>query len=120
MRRIALSLFAASVISPAFAAGNLSGNWQFDGDVDGHPVVMSCALVQDGTKLTGKCKSTELGEWTISGEVNDQKVTLTYSVNYQGTDYTLNYAGTIDSSAASLNGHIDVGGASGVFTAKKE
>jgi hypothetical protein len=104
--------------APAWAA-DLTGTWQFSGDVSGNPVEIECALKQVAGKVSGMCKNAASSSIPITGEVNDQKVTLTYSVDYQGTTYTLQYTGKVDEAGTGLTGGIEVAGAGGTFTAKK-
>lgn len=114
--RYLLALFA--IAAPAWAA-NLTGTWQFSGDVSGNPVEIECALKQDGSKLSGTCKSPTAANIPVAGEVNEQKVTFSYSVDYQGTTYTLQYTGKVDEAGTGLTGGIEVAGTGGTFSAKK-
>jgi hypothetical protein len=104
--------------APAWAA-DLTGTWQFVGDVSGNPVEIECALKQDGSKLSGTCKTPAASNIPITGAVNDTKVSLSYSVDYQGTTYTLQYTGKVDEAGTGLTGGIEVAGAGGTFSAKK-
>ncbi len=88
----------------AFGA-DLTGTWQFTGDVSGN--------------LSGTCKSPTASNIPVAGEVNEQKVTFSYSVDYQGTTYTLQYTGKVDEAGAGLTGGIEVAGTGGTFSAKK-
>ncbi len=112
------SLFLVAACSLSLAASDISGRWQITGDVDGNPVKSACTIKQDGAKLTGTC-TTEGKDTPVAGELNDQKVTFHYDVEYQGDTYTLNYTGTLQSDTE-MKGDIDVSGASGDFTAKKD
>jgi len=103
---------------PAWAA-DLTGTWQFVGDVSGNPVEIECALKQDGSKLSGTCKSPTASNIPVAGAVNEQKVTFSYSVDYQGTTYTLQYTGKVDEAGTGLTGGIEVAGTGGTFSAKK-
>jgi hypothetical protein len=114
--RYLLTFFAMA--APAWA-GDLSGTWQFVGDVSGNPVEIECALKQDGSKLSGTCKSPAASNIPVAGEVDEQKVTFSYSVDYQGTTYTLQYTGKVDEAGTGLTGGIEVAGAGGTFSAKK-
>jgi hypothetical protein len=114
--RYLLAFFA--VTAPAWAA-DLTGTWQFVGDVSGNPVELECALKQDGTKLSGTCKSPLASNIPVAGEVSDKKVTFSYSVDYQGATYTLQYTGKVDEAGTGLTGGIEVAGAGGTFSAKK-
>ena len=104
--------------APALSA-DLTGTWRFSGDVSGNPVEIECALKQDGGKLSGTCKSPTASNIPVAGEVDDKKVSLTYSVDYQGTTYTLQYTGKVDEAGTGLTGGIEVAGIGGTFSAKK-
>ncbi len=104
--------------APAWAA-DLTGTWQFVGDVSGNPVEIECALKQDGSKLSGTCKSAAASDIPITGKVTENKVTLSYSVDYQGTTYTLQYTGKMDEAGTGFTGGIEVAGTGGTFSAKK-
>ncbi len=75
--RYLIALFAIG--APAWAA-DLTGTWQFTGDVSGNPVEIECVLKQSGSKLSGTCKSPTASNIPIAGEVNEQKVSLTYTL----------------------------------------
>ena len=110
---------AAFAILSAFplAAADVSGHWMFEGDVSGNPIQLECDLKQEGAKLSGSCKAST-GEVQVAGEVNDPKVRFSYTVDYQGTAYTLYYSGTLESDDA-MKGEIGVAGTAGSFTAKR-
>src|SRR5205809_682018 len=89
---LALAIFSALPLT----AADLTGHWIFDGEVNGNPVQLECDLKQEGAKLSGTCK-TQTGEVQLAGETNDPKVRFSYSVDYQGSTYTLYYSGTLES-----------------------
>jgi hypothetical protein len=99
-------------------AADVTGHWSFDGEVEGRPVQLECDLKQDGAKLSGTCK-TSAADVQLAGEVNDPKVRFSYSVDYQGSTYTLYYSGTLESPSL-LKGEIGVAGTGGTFTAKRD
>jgi hypothetical protein len=57
----------------------------------------------------------------VAGEVKGKDVSWKFTVEYEGTQYTLTFAGTLDSDT-SIKGSISVdpSGADGDFTAKKQ
>ena len=55
---------------PAFGA-DVTGHWNFEGDVSGNPVKLECDLKQDGGKMEGSCKSPN-GDVKLAGEVCPQ------------------------------------------------
>ena len=102
------------------AAADISGVWKVDGSVDDHPVAPICTLKQADAKLTGTCKLEDYHVSDVAGEVKDKDVTWKFTVDYQGTQYTLTFTGKFDSDT-SIKGSISVdpSGADGDFTAKK-
>jgi hypothetical protein len=114
MRELLLLLIAGTGVE----AADISGKWSFEGDVAGNPVKLECEMKQEGMKLSGTCK-TQGADVQVAGEVNDPKVRFSYSVDHEGTTYTLYYSGTLDS-ADSMAGEIGVAGVSGTFSAKRK
>jgi len=112
-------LTAFFAMSATAWAANLTGTWQFSGDVSGNPIEIECALKQDGSKLSGICKSPTASNIPLAGEVNEQKVTFSYSVDHEGTTYTLEYTGKVNEAGTGLTGGIEVAGTGGTFSAKK-
>jgi hypothetical protein len=108
---------ASLVVAVAFAtlsAAGLTGSWDIDGDVMGHPVKFSCTLDQQGDKLTGTAKI-EGSDVPLSGSVEGTNVT--WSLTAGG--YDLVFTGSLGSEN-DIRGTIAVSGAEGVFTAKRQ
>jgi hypothetical protein len=105
---------AVAVVS----AADVSGSWNVDGDVASHAVKFVCTLKQEGEKLSGVL-TIEGAETPVTGSVRDKAVSFTFDVNYQGQVYTNVFTGTLKDEGA-IEGTIEVGGASGTFTAKKQ
>ena len=113
-------LFLLLTAVPA-AAADISGVWKVDGSVADHPVTPICTLKQADAKLTGTCKLAETDAADVAGEVKGKDVSWKFTVEYEGTQYTLTFTGTLDSDT-SIKGSISVdpSGADGDFTAKKQ
>lgn len=105
------------ILALPLSAADLTGHWNFEGDVSGNPVQLDCELKQEGAKLSGACK-TQNANVELAGEVNDPKVRFSYSVDYQGTTYTLYYSGVLESDSV-IKGEIGVAGTGGTFSAKR-
>ncbi len=124
MRKVIICLFVA-ICLPALA-DDVSGVWKVDGTVADTPVNATCTLRQTNTAISGNCKVS--GEKTagqtpdIKGEVKDKQVTWTYQIEYEGTLYTLTYAGALQEPATSIRGSIavDPSDSKGEFTAQKQ
>jgi len=92
-----------------------------DGAVDQNPVTPTCTLKQSAEKVSGSCRFDPDHASDLSGTVNGKDVTWKFTVEYQGTDYTLTFTGKLDSET-SIKGTIavDPSDANGDFTAKKQ
>ena len=114
-------LFCLLLTAVPAAAGDISGVWNVDGSVEDHPVTPVCTLKQAAAKLTGSCKFDEEHVSEVAGEVKGKEVSWKFTVEYQGTQYTLTFTGTLDSDSA-IKGSISVdpSGSDGEFTAKKQ
>jgi hypothetical protein len=97
------------------AATDVAGRWQLKGEVAGNPILADCNFKQDAAKLAGTCKAEGYSAWSVAGELQETKISFHHDVDYQGSTYTLNYAGTFNSDAEA-KGDIEVSGASGEFT----
>lgn len=115
-------VLACAVMTALAQNDSVSGNWKVTGDISGYPVNQVCTFTQDGKKLTGSCKSAgESKTNEISGDVDDKKVTWQFDTEYNGSQLTITFKGTLDTDSQ-LKGDIDVQplGASGTFTARRE
>jgi len=116
MTKNLLILLALSIL-PA-AAADVSGAWKLEGDVAGVHINRVCTIKQAANKITGACKN-QTNEVPLTGEVNEDKVTWNYDVDYEGSKVTLVFKGTIEA-GTSMKGKIETTGTSGEFTAKKQ
>src|SRR5262245_55632310 len=107
-------ILIALTMAPTGAAADLSGNWTIDGDVQGNPVNLTCAVQQSAdAKLTGKCTINGADTTEIEGAAKD--ATFKFAFTVQG--YTLTYTGTVE--GETMSGDIEVAGASGKFNGKR-
>jgi len=118
-----LFLFFLLAAFPA-PSGDVSGVWKLDGMVEDHPVNPTCTFKQTAEKISGSCKfeqNTEVQPADLTGTVNGKDITWKFSVDYEGTNYTLTFSGKLDSDT-SIKGTIavDPSDSSGEFTAKKQ
>ena len=74
MRTLLIALVVMSTLATWPAAANLTGAWtlELDPDFSGNQSAVDCRFQQDGRKLTADCGNGP----TISGEVDEHKVTL--------------------------------------------
>jgi hypothetical protein len=114
---VCLFLFASL---PALAE-DVSGVWKVNGQIADHIITPTCTLKQADKEISGNCKVDADHTLDVKGSVNDKQVTWKYDQEYEGTVYTLTYAGTLDSDT-SMKGTVtaDPSDSSGDFTAKKQ
>ena len=114
MMRRALILMMLLLAPAVLAAADLSGNWTIDGDVQGNPVNLTCAVEQGAdAKIAGKCQVNGMEATEIEGTAKDAVFKFSFTV--QG--YTLNYSGTVEGDT--MTGDIEVAGATGKFSGKR-
>jgi hypothetical protein len=101
------------------AAAEVSGDWSIEGTIGQMPLQVICSLKEADQKLTGSCHNEQYPDLPLAGESHDGHVSWTYTVNYQGQQLQVTYAGQLES-PTSMKGDILVGGnPSGSFTAHK-
>jgi len=114
MKLIGLVVMTLSFLPAGMAPVDLSGNWTIDGDVQGNPVGLTCAVQQSADlKITGKCQINGSENADIEGTAKD--ATFKFAFTVQG--YTLTYTGTLE--GETMSGDIEVAGANGKFTGKR-
>jgi hypothetical protein len=106
-KSIVTSLMLISI--SAFAADNASvnGKWNVHINVSGNESDSVCTFTQKDAELTGEC-TTEYGAKALKGKVDGQKVSWSYTTEYNGSPLNLAYSGTLDSSAGKLSGTVNV------------
>ncbi len=113
---LAFCLLALSVT--AAHAADVSGTWNVDGDVYGHPVKFTCDLTQEGETLSGTA-ALETANVPVTGSVKDALVVFEYDTEAEGVLYHLVFTGKLDE-AGVMRGTIAVAGVEGTFTATKQ
>ncbi len=95
----------------------LKGKWTVHLSVAGYENDMPCTFNQNGTELTGSCKSQDK-DVAVTGKVEEGKVTFTHKGEYEGQELTLTYTGKFES-PAKVAGSLSVQpmGVDGDFTA---
>jgi hypothetical protein len=112
------SIALLAVLHLASAADPINGTWQITGDVVGNPLNEVCTIKQDGTQLSGSCTGESGQAYDLTGEVKeDGTVTFKHGGEYQGTELTIVYSGTL--TGQELKGTVNVQpfGVDGEFTA---
>jgi hypothetical protein len=101
------------------AAADISGVWKVEGNISGTDVSPVCTFKQADNKLSGACKLPQAGDAVVTGQLDGNKVTWQYEVDYQDVHYVLVYSGVLDSDT-SMKGGFAVGGGESTFIAKKQ
>jgi hypothetical protein len=114
MKLAGLVLMTLSLVPAGTTAADISGNWTIDGDVQGNGVGLTCVIAQSAdAKIAGKCQVNGAEAAEIEGDAKDAGFKFAFTV----MGYTLTYSGTVDGD--SMNGDIEVAGATGKFTGKR-
>jgi len=119
-RLVRAALVAFATLATTVAAANLTGVWtlHLDPDFGGVRDAVDCTFKQDGGALTADCGNGP----TITGEVNDQKVTLRVKTG-TNNELTASFVGTLDERAITITGTWkltdEAGEREGKFTARK-
>lgn len=105
--------------SVAAKASELPGEWKLHYNIAGHENDLDCTFNQVDRDITGACRGGEVPV-SLTGKLDDNKVTFQYKVVYNGDDLTIVYTGKLES-PAKMTGTISVQpiGADGEFTATK-
>jgi hypothetical protein len=116
----AVLLLSATLVS-TLAAADLTGAWtlELDPDFGGVRNAVECTFKQDSEALTVDCGG---GGPPITGEVNDQRVTLRVKTG-RNNELTATFVGTLDERATAITGSWKLtdytGERDGKFTARK-
>jgi hypothetical protein len=119
MKKLALAVCMgiAAAVSVAALAADVTGTWNVDGDVVGNPVTFSCAVKQEGDKLSGKA-NLQGSEIAVTGSVKEKAVTFEFDSPDQ--QYHLVFTGTLAEDGKAISGSIAVAGVEGTFKATKQ
>src|SRR6478672_5187445 len=99
---------------PLMVADSIDGKWMLGGDVAGNAVNLICTMEQvNAPKFTGDCNLNEGKSVMLRGETKGELVKFAYTTSV----YTLSHTGRIK--ADTMNGEIEVEGATGTFTGKR-
>ena len=116
------SVVATAQAVPVPAPSLSSGSWKVNGDVEGVPVILTCAIVETDKVVSGSCTSDDGAIHMIKGKVQDKVVTWTFDSTYQGQPILVTLSGTIDTTGLKMTGSIAVDPlqTDGEFTATKQ
>jgi len=110
-------LFAGATLAPAAETTSLAGQWKLHSSIAGYENDFDCTFTQKDKDLGGTCKTTE-ADVTLTGKLEENKVTFQYKTTYAGQELTIVHSGTLES-ATKIVGSVDVQpmGVAGDFTA---
>jgi hypothetical protein len=115
---------AVAVTATPAAGSSVAENWKVDGDVQGTPVTMTCAIAEAEKKLSGTC--TGAGQATaprkLTGEVTEKGLSWHFDSEYEGNPITVSMSATKSVDGTKMNGTIAVApmGVDGTFVAVKQ
>ena len=114
-------IFIVGLLASARIVGqgaNITGDWTFAVQTDMGAGTPAITFKQDGEKLTGKYNG-QLGAADLTGTVKGNDVKFTFTIDVQGQQAPVSYAGTVEKNT--MKGTLDIGGmATGTFTATKK
>ena len=115
-----LILAALATLPAAAHATDISGLWQVSTTVSQAPVVMDCAVLQVGVRLSGSC-APQTGDTVpaaLTGQLDATRATWGYDLTQGGRTVHLAYSGTLVAPLA-MTGSLSVNGVAAPFTAAR-
>jgi hypothetical protein len=104
---------------PKDSKTDLTGTWNVTLELPNMTATPTFVLKQDGEKLTGDYVSAQYGKFPISGTVKGADVSLSFSMNVEGTSLNVAYTGKVDKDE--IKGSVSYGDMmSGTFTAARK
>ena len=117
-RKIAVAAALVAAIGVGVSAqGSVSGGWDLSINGPEGPISASCALKQDGGKVTGTLESPQ-GTVNVAGEMKGKTLTMAFSVQTPQGPLDIKVTGEVDGS--NMKGMIDFGMGQADFTGKKK
>jgi hypothetical protein len=97
----------------------MAGKWKVHQSIAGNENDSACNFTQTGNDLAGQCGA-GFGGSKVTGKIDGKKVTWSSHAQYNGTELTMKYEGTLDAGKVTGTLTIDPMGVSGDFTATAE
>ena len=108
---------AGVLVSLSALAADVSGNWNLTVETQRGTQNPTMALTQKGEEVTGTYKGMR-GEMPVKGTLKGNDLKLSYTVNAQGNEFTINYEGVVKGDT--IEGKVIMGQmGEGKFTATK-
>ncbi len=107
---------AAAASSAAAGSSSVVGKWKVHTTIAGNETDSTCTFAQTDNNLSGACISDQ-GTLKITGKVDGNKVSWSFTSEYNGSPLTVSYTGILDSGKITGDANVDPFGVSGDFTA---
>lgn len=105
--------------NPTGPVSNINGTWEFETSLAGNTLTNECAVKQEGTTLSGDCKSmigtSPLSEASVAGNT----VKFTIKAAFGGMPLVFVYSGVVEPDGKYINGDVTVFGQKAAFTGSK-
>jgi hypothetical protein len=117
--RLGLTAPLLADVAPQDKPVDVAGKWVLTVETTGGTGTPGVELEQDGETLTGTYSSQVFGEQKVAGTIKGNAITFGFKTAFQGSDVTVTYTGTADTST--MKGKVTVGDlGEGTFTGKKQ
>jgi D-glucosaminate-6-phosphate ammonia-lyase len=104
---------------PKEKKADVTGSWEVSVESPQGTMTLTATYKQDGEKLTGTHVGGPMGDEHLEGTVKGNEIAYKITIDVQGQQFTLSYAGKIDGDA--ITGTVDFGGmGSSNWTAKRK
>ena len=120
MRGLAIAVMALTVAAGAYAQEkvDLTGAWLLDVNTGAGSGSPTFTFKQTGEKLEGTYEGA-FGKANVTGKVDGNKATWSFTADAQGTQVTITYAGTVEKDT--MKGTVTLGElGEGTFTGKRK
>ncbi len=109
----------SAAANPTGPLSNIAGTWTVETSLAGNAITNECAVAQEGTKLTGPCKSA-MGDAPMTGEVAGNTVKFSINADFMGTALELAFSGTVEPDGKKMSGIVSVFGMDSPFSGIKK
>ncbi|HTW81210.1 MAG TPA: hypothetical protein VME23_16800 [Terracidiphilus sp.] len=106
---------ALAATTSAGDSASLSGKWNIHNSIAGNENDATCTFVQTNSDLSGTCPGPD-GDVKFTGKIDGKKASWSYETQYNGSQLTMKYEGTLDSGKLTGSVTVDPYGVSGDFT----
>lgn len=115
---MAVMLISAAALVSAQGDNWMTGKWNIHTEMGGRASDTPCVFTQNGNALTGNCSS-PAGSMKVSGKVDGNKVSWSYTAGYSGIQITMTTSGTLNGGKITGNITASAGGMTAPFSATR-